>query len=118
MAVETKIRILGLVIALFLFVGGFKAARHPKLRLVMPKPGLAQVQKPQTSETQPPSPESYVHFVTSQTSRYFGIIRIIAGLGLAVYVSMPWWKNRARPIAPSPVSETSGLQEEEAKSKG
>ena len=118
MDLETKIRIVALLVAGFLFVGGCKAASHPKLKLVMPKPRVAQVQKPQTSERQTPSPENYAHFVTSQTSRYFGIIRMIAGLALAVYVTVPWWQNRVHVVAPAPVSESSKLQEAEAKPKG
>jgi len=118
MDLETKIRIVALLVAGFLFIGGCKAARHPKLTLVIPKPGVAHVQKSQRSGGQPPSPETYAHFVTSQTSRYVGIVRMIAGLGLAVYVTMPWWKNRARVVAPSSVSESSELQEVETKPKG
>ncbi len=78
----TKIRIVTLIIAAFLLVGGCKAALHPKLRFV----GMSQ---PTTRESQNRSTYS-VELVTSQTSRVFGIVRMLMGGGLALYVLLPW----------------------------
>lgn len=64
------IRIVALIIASFLLVGGCKAALHPKLRLV----GVSQ--NPQV-ESQP-QPVYTIELVTSQTSRMFGIVRMLS----------------------------------------
>ena len=77
----TKIRIVALIIAAFLLVGGLKATIHPKLRLV----GVSQ-----KSETESHPGKTYpVELVTSQGSRVFGIVRVIIGAGLALYVLLP-----------------------------
>ena len=78
----TKIRIVALIIAAFLLVGGLKATVHPKLRLM----GVSQ--KAQT-ESQP-GPAYSVELVTSQASRLFGIVRMVTGAGIALYVLSPW----------------------------
>jgi hypothetical protein len=75
----TKIRIVALIIAAFLLVGGLKATIHPKLRFVD-----APQSEPGPGRTYP------VELVTSQTSRAFGIVRMILGIGLAIYVLAPW----------------------------
>ena len=78
----TKIRIAALIIAAFLVVGGCKAALHPKLRLV----GVSQAAQ---VESEPRRPYT-VQLVTSQSSRVFGIVRMLMGAGLALYVVLPW----------------------------
>jgi len=78
----TKIRIVALIIAAFLVVGGCKAALHPKLRLV----GVSQ-----TAQVESEPRQAYtVQLVTSQSSRVFGIVRMLIGAGLAFYVLSPW----------------------------
>ena len=80
----TQIRIVALIIAAFLLVGGCKSTLHPKLRLV----GVSQ---PQTAQPESGSPPVYgVEMVTSQASRAFGIVRMLIGAGLALYVLLPW----------------------------
>jgi hypothetical protein len=79
----TKIRIVALIIAAFLLVGGFKAALHPKLRIA------AVVTEKSQTESQPRLTYP-VELVTSQGSRVFGIVRVIIGAGLALYVWAPW----------------------------
>lgn len=77
-----KIRIVALIIASFLLVGGCKAALHPKLTLV----GVAQTTQPESQ-----NPPTYtVQLVTSQSSRVFGIVRMLIGAGIALYVLLPW----------------------------
>ena len=78
----TKIRIVALIIAAFLLVGGCKAALHPKLRVA----GVSQTPQVFTQDRAIYS----VELVTSQSSRVFGILRMLLGLGLALYVSSPW----------------------------
>ena len=78
----TKIRIVALIIAAFLLVGGYKATLHPKLRLV----GLSQTSQVESQ----PRPTYSVELVTSQASRVFGIARMLIGAGLALYVLLPW----------------------------
>lgn len=78
----TKIRIVALIIAAFLLVGGCKAALHPKLRLV----GMSQTAQVESQ----PRPTYSVELVTSQNSRVFGILRMLIGAGLGLYVLLPW----------------------------
>lgn len=78
----TKIRIVALIIAAFLLVGGCKAALHPKLRLVGVSQGPNMNSQPQAPYT--------VELVTSQVSRGFGIARMLLGTGIAWYALFPW----------------------------
>jgi hypothetical protein len=80
----TKIRIVALIIAAFLLVSGFKAALHPKLRFV----AMSQPQTPRAGSSS--SPVYSVELVTSQASRVFGIVRMLIGAGIALYVLLPW----------------------------
>ena len=77
-----KIRIVALIIATFLLVGGCDAALHPKLRLVGVSPTAQAESQPQ--------PIYSVELVTSQASRVFGIVRMLIGAGIALYVLLPW----------------------------
>lgn len=78
----TKIRIVALIIAAFLLEGGCKAALHPKLRLV----GMSQMAQVESQSR----PTYSVELVTSQPSRVLGIVRMLIGAGLALYVLLPW----------------------------
>ena len=77
------IRILALLLAALLFVGGCKSATHPKLKLVT-----------QPVASQPSSEPQYPEFVTSKSSRVLGILRMLAGVGLAFYVLKPIIKQK------------------------
>src|SRR5689334_19626788 len=92
----TKIRILALVIAVFLVVGGLEATLHPKLRLV-------SVSQTFPAESQSSQIKIYpVELVTSQASRAFGIVRMITGSVIALYVLSSWlsmYKTKAPRIA-------------------
>ena len=78
----TKIRIVALIMAAFLLVGGCKTALHPKLRVA----GVSQ-----TTQVDAQDRAIYsVELVTSQSSRVFGIVRMVIGLGLALYALSPW----------------------------
>ncbi len=87
MQLITKIRIGALLLSAFLLIGGLKAALHPKLKLATTTPLPAAAQD---------SPDlAYPEFVTSSASRTFGIVRVVAGSGLALYVLFPLIKYRA-----------------------
>ncbi len=83
----TKITIAALLIGVFLFVGGLRTALHPKWKLV---------QSPATEiQREADYPEgTELHFVTSQWSRAYGIVRIVAGTGLIAFASAPWLRGR------------------------
>ncbi|MGA2663170.1 MAG: hypothetical protein ABSH34_37320 [Verrucomicrobiota bacterium] len=88
MGLITKLRIAALLVAALLLLGGFQAAVHPKLRMVVPKlaPGA-------------PSPASAARLVelrTSTGSRVFGIIRMLVGGGLAFGILWPMRPNLLR----------------------
>ena len=76
------IRIVALIIAAFLLVGGCNAALHPKLRLVGVSQNAQVESEPRQAYT--------VQLVTSQSSRVFGIVRMLIGGGLAFYALLPW----------------------------
>ena len=77
----TKVRIVALIIAGFLLVGGCRAALHPKLRFA----GVSQ--SPQFESGTRPTYS--IELVTSPTSRVLGILRMLIGSGLAFYVCPP-----------------------------
>ncbi|HXP63367.1 MAG TPA: hypothetical protein VN829_22890 [Dongiaceae bacterium] len=81
MGLITKLRIAALLVAALLLFGGFQAAVHPKLRMVVPKPAQGD-----------PSPNSAarpIELRTSTGSRVFGIIRMLVGGGLVLCVAWP-----------------------------
>jgi hypothetical protein len=84
----TKLRIAALLVAALLLFGGFQAAVHPQLRIVVPKPAPGE-----------PSPRPAARLVelrTSTGSRVFGIIRMLVGGGLACCVFWPMRPNLFR----------------------
>jgi hypothetical protein len=78
-------RILTLLLAAILFIGGCNAVRHPKAKLVQSKP----------LQDQASAEQLYPHFATSKVSRPFGILRMMAGAGLAFYILRPITKQHA-----------------------
>jgi hypothetical protein len=88
MGLITKLRIAALLVAALLLSGGFQAAVHPKLRIVLPKPA--------PGETPPGSAPRLVELRTSTGSRVFGITRMLVGGGLAFCVLWPMRPNLLR----------------------
>jgi hypothetical protein len=88
MQLITKIRVVVLLAAAFIFISGLRSALHPGAVLA--------TSQPTAMPGEPPSAEAYPEFVTSKRSRFFGIVRMLAGGGLALYVLLPWWQDRTR----------------------
>jgi len=77
----TKLRIAGLILALVIFVSGFRSWMHPKFKLV-------QTASPRVSA------EGYPEYVTSKGSQFFSVVKMVAGCGLAIYVLWPAMRKR------------------------
>ena len=49
---------------------------------------------PSPGESRPT--QAYPEFATSKSRRVFGVVRLLVGGGLALYVLLPWWRSQAR----------------------
>ena len=78
----TKIRIAALVVSGIFIIGGTKAAVEQKLKVVAP------------SVAESPTGVPVVRVVPATAPRVWGVVRIIAGSALALYILWPIWKSR------------------------
>jgi len=87
MQLLARIRIVVLLLAAVLTYSGFRSALHPRRDVTFVKadpiaPGI-------------PS-EPRAEFVTSRSSRWFGIFRVLAGIGIAGCVFWQAWTSKVR----------------------
>lgn len=88
----TAVRIAGLVVGLFLFIGGVRSTLHPSFNVAYRRaepaePGMVPVFR--------------AELTTSKTSRAFGIVRVLLGVWLTAYILRQFWTARARRLGSS-----------------
>ncbi len=82
-----KLRIGAALLAALLLIGGYGAAVHPKLRMVVPRRA--------PNESPAGLVPGRVELETSTSSRVFGVVRMVLGAGLAGWVV---WTLRLQPF--------------------
>ena len=88
MLLATKIRVGVLLVAALIFISGLSRVVHPGATFV----GVRSMPSPEASQPT----QAYPEFVTSKSRRAFGVVRLLVGGGLAVYVILPWWRSQIR----------------------